>query len=116
MLPRRIPKERNRSERWRSQAHCGFVRSHGCCVPGCDGRPIEAAHIRIGSDAGMGRKPSDYFTVSLCKAHHGQQHIIGEPTFWREVVQRDPHDTAAEFAAKSPKAAEIRAIQRERAL
>ncbi len=115
MLPRRIPKERNRSERWRSQAHCNFVRSHGCCVPGCDDRPIEVAHIRVGSDAGMGRKPSDWYTLSLCREHHAEQHLVGEQTFAR-VRGISLYDLAAEFAAKSPKASEIRAIQRERGL
>jgi hypothetical protein len=28
MLPARIPKKPKRSTRWRSQAHCNFVRSH----------------------------------------------------------------------------------------
>lgn len=58
-LPRRIPKKAKRSERWRSQAHCTFVRNHECCVPGCSARPIEVAHVRRGSDGGTGRKPSD---------------------------------------------------------
>ena len=112
-LPRRIPKERKRSERWRSQAHCTFVRSHHCCVPGCEQMPIEVAHVRSGSDAGMGRKPSDWFTVSLCRDHHSEQHRIGEGPFAR-LHAIDLHALAAEFAAQSPKAAEIRAIQRER--
>lgn len=115
-LPRRIPKQRNRSERWRSQAHCNFVRSHECVVPGCDRRPIEVAHVRSGSDAGLGRKPSDYFTVSMCggpMGHHSEQHRIGEGPFERKHGI-DLHALAAEFAAASPKAAEIRAEQRER--
>ncbi|WP_082456461.1 DUF968 domain-containing protein [Novosphingobium sp. Leaf2] len=113
-LPRRIPKERNRSERRRSQAHCTFVRSHQCCVPGCQDMPIEVAHVRAGSDAGMGRKPSDWFTVSLCRGHHSEQHRIGEGPFGR-VHGIDLHTLAAEFAAASPKAAEIRLQQRGRA-
>lgn len=112
-LPRRIPKERNRSERWRSQAHCNFVRQHECCMPGCAERPIEVAHIRSGSDAGMGRKPSDWFTVSLCRSHHAEQHRIGEGPFERSH-KIDLHALAAEFAAQSPKAAEIRIEQKER--
>lgn len=115
MLPRRIPKERNRSDRWRSPAHCNFVRGHECCVPGCQGRPIEVAHLRKGTDAGMGRKASDWFTISLCKFHHtGDQHNVGEPEFERKHGI-NLHELAAEFAAKSPKAAEIRRVQQERA-
>lgn len=112
-LPRRIPKQRNRSDRWRSQAHCTFVRSHHCSVPGCDNMPIEVAHVRSGSDAGMGRKPSDWFTISLCRDHHAEQHNVGEASF-AERHSIDLHGLAAEFAAESPKAAEIRIEQKER--
>lgn len=112
-LPARIPKKRNRSERWRSPAHCNFVRSHECCVPGCRERPIDVAHIRQGSDAGMGRKPSDWFTVSLCKGHHTEQHNVGESSFSKSHGI-DLHALAEEFASASPKAAEIRIEKRER--
>ena len=112
-LPARIAKQRNRSERWRSPAHCNFVRSHHCVVPGCDCMPIEVAHVRSGSDAGMGRKPSDWFTVSLCRDHHAEQHRIGEGPFER-LHGIDLHALAAEFATASPKAAEIRIEQMER--
>jgi hypothetical protein len=112
-LPARIPKQKNRSERWRCAAHCNFVRSHNCCVPGCDGRPIEVAHIRSGSDAGMGRKPSDWFTVSLCRDHHSEQHRVGEGPFARHHGI-DLHALAAEFAAQSPRVATIRIEQQER--
>lgn len=116
MLPRRIPKEKKQSLRWRSQAHCSFVRSHECCVPGCTARPIEVAHVRRGSDAGMGRKPSDYFTVSLCggpEGHHSEQHRLGEQSFERRYAI-DLLALAREFAEASPKAAEIRRVRQER--
>ena len=29
----------------------------------------------------MGRKPSDWFTISLCREHHAEQHTIGEASF-----------------------------------
>lgn len=105
-LPRRIAKERKRDDRWRSPAHCNFVRSHECCVPGCVGRPIEVAHLRNGTDAAMGRKASDWFTMSLCRFHHGQQHNIGEPSF-AAMYRIDPHALAQAFAEASPKRWEI---------
>jgi hypothetical protein len=117
MLPRRIPKERNRTERWRSPAHCNFVREHECVVPGCTRRPIEVMHVRRGSDAGLGRKPSDYFTVSGCggpEGHHAEQHRIGEESF-EAKYGLDLLALATEFAAESPKAHEIARIRRERA-
>jgi Protein of unknown function (DUF968). len=108
MLPRRIAKAPKRSSRWRSQAHCSFVRGHECVVPGCHDRPIEVAHVRIGSGAGMGQKPDDFLTVSLCRGHHAEQHAIGEASFaLRHRV--DLAQLADAFAAASPRASEIRA-------
>lgn len=112
-LPRRIPKPAKRASRWRSQAHCNFVRSHECCVPGCTARPIEVAHVRKGSGAGIGQKPDDFRTVSLCQFHHHRQHSIGEEAFWRGI---DVEGLIVEFCHASPKAAEIRRIQQERGL
>lgn len=111
-LPRRIPKPAKRASRWRSQAHANFVRSHECCVPGCTARPIEFAHVRNGSGAGMGQKPDDFRGVSLCAEHHRRQHSIGEQYFWRGI---DVEALIAEFCANSPKAGEIARVKRERA-
>lgn len=110
MLPRRVPKPAKRSSRWRSQAHCNFVRSHECST-GCGGRPIEVAHVRLGSGAGAGQKPDDWRTVSLCRGCHADQHRVGEATFWRG---RDVEALIAEFCKASPRAAQIREAQRER--
>lgn len=113
MLPRRIPKSPKRSTRWRSQAHCDFVRSHECVVPGCNQRPIEVAHIRLGSHAGMSQKPHDYSTVSMCRDHHAESHRIGERTF-QDRYKLDLHELADEFSSASPRAAQIKAAKRER--
>lgn len=114
-LPARLRQKRNRTERWRSPAHTKFVGEHACSVTGCTGRPIEVAHLRNGTDAAMGRKASDWFTLSLCQDHHSEQHRIGEVSF-AERHGIDMHALAAEFAAASPKAADIRLEQRKRAL
>lgn len=115
MLPRRISKAPKRASRWRSQAHCNFVRGHECSVPGCHARPIEVAHVRNGSGAGMGQKPDDWCTVSLCSEHHREQHQIGEVSFaFSHGI--DLYEVAREFANASPKRAEIAAQQRERGL
>jgi hypothetical protein len=50
-------------------------------VPGCEDRPIECAHVRLGTDGGTGIKPSDKWCISLCRAHHAEQHQIGEQSF-----------------------------------
>lgn len=90
-----------REKRWRSEAHKKFVRAHACCVPGCDDRPIEAAHVRLGTDGGMGMKPGDQWTISLCSAHHRQQHQMGEREF-EKSHGIDMNALAVEFIAKSP--------------
>lgn len=115
MLPRRLPKADKRPGRWKSPAHCNFVRDHHCCVPGCDNRPIEVAHVRRGSDAGMGRKPSDWHTISLCRDHHHEQHTIGESSFEGEHGI-NMAALADAFAKSSPKKADIVKAKRERGL
>ena len=108
-LPRLIFKSEKRETRWRSPAHLKFVRSHHCCVPGCDRMPIEAAHVRMGTGGGMGFKPADYWTVSLCggvEGHHSEQHRIGEKTFSAKY-NIDLRALAEEFCKASPKRAEI---------
>lgn len=110
MLPKRIPKPVKRSKRWRSPAHCNFVRSHACSV--CSSQiAIEVAHVRLGTGAGMGQKPHDWHTVSLCRDCHATQHTIGEKTFWTQA-KIDPIRLAEEFATASPKAQEIRDAKR----
>ncbi|QGN56544.1 hypothetical protein GKE62_17800 [Novosphingobium sp. Gsoil 351] len=42
---------------------------------------MECAHVRTGTDGGIALKPSDRWTISLCRAHHAEQHQIGEPAF-----------------------------------
>jgi hypothetical protein len=116
ILPARIPKPKKRASRWRSQAHCNFVRSHGCCVHGCDGRPIEVAHVRLGSGAGVGQKPDDWRTISLCQYHHAMQHRVGEQSFWNrvDVPIASAETLIAEFIKASPKRFEIEAVMKER--
>lgn len=73
--------------------------------------PIEAAHVRIGSGAGMGEKPEDWRAVSLCKHHHQCQHTQGERTFWdayRAASGQDVGTLIDGFCKASPKAREIR--------
>ena len=80
---RKLPKKVKRDGRFRSQRHLSHIRGHACVV--CDASaPIEAAHVRIGSGAGMGQKPHDYYAVPLCKPCHQRQHTVGERTFWED--------------------------------
>lgn len=102
MLPARIIRQSGKKDEGkRSPAHRAWVRSHKCCVPGCDEMPIECAHVRRAFNSGTGMKPSDAYCVSLCKSHHAASHR-GERSFemkWgidllklaREFYERSPH-------------------------
>lgn len=66
----------------RNAKHLSFIASLPCVLCGDDSC---AAHIRIGGGGGMGLKPHDSHTVSLCHRHHSEQHSRGERTFWGDV-------------------------------
>lgn len=101
-LPAKIDRKSHRENQGkRSPGHCNFVRGHECSVPGCHARPIEVAHVRIGTGGGMGVKPSDRWVISLCRDHHAEQHRIGEPKFER-IYALDMKATAEAFAKASP--------------
>lgn len=119
MLPRRQAKTAKRASRWKSQAHLTFVRSFHCAMPLCDDAPIEAAHVRIGSGAGMGQKPDDWRAVPLCKQHHQSQHSIGESTFWRKYENQSGQNVESlitELCDASPRRSQIRDAKKERGL
>ena len=64
-----------------------FLRKKPCCICGREGE-TEAAHIRIGFRA-MAKKPDDQFATPLCRAHHREQHSMGEQDFW-DKYKRNP--------------------------
>ena len=100
-LPNRLQKERKLAPERECPGHRAWVRRHHCCVPGCLNIPIECAHVRTGTDGGVGLKPSDRWTVSLCSTHHAEQHRIGERRFERRHGV-DLSALAGAFAARSP--------------
>jgi len=102
---RKLPKKAKQTGRFISPRHRNHVRGHACVV--CDASaPIVFAHVRNGSDAGMGRKPSDYYGVALCQPCHDTQHTKGEDTFWQG---RNVEALMAEFVRTSPVRREIEA-------
>lgn len=126
MLPRRKPVPAKRDSRWRSPAHCTYVRGFACAVCGSITNTV-VAHVRLGSNAGMGRKPDDWRIVPLCDGPHSnidgqlgchdRQHIIGEETFWKQYENEQGHTVEALIDAlckASPKAIEIAEVRRER--
>ena len=81
--------------------HRRWVKSHGCCVLGCVARSVDFAHLRSTANAGTGQMPHDIFGISLCRAHHDEQHRIGVAAFSRKYGI-DLWALAAEFARRSP--------------
>jgi hypothetical protein len=81
--------------------HRRWVRAHSCCVPSCVSTQTEFAHLRSAANSGMARKPHDAFGVSLCPAHHDEQHRIGIIRF-SQKYQIDLWSLAVEFTLRSP--------------
>lgn len=104
-FPQRIQKAKKPDKRFRSPSHLKFVREHSCCVCGATFR-IEAAHVRTGTDGGMGMKSGDYWVISLCATHHSEQHNIGEALFEKKHGI-DMKSLAREFVKRSPKRREL---------
>ena len=101
-FPKRLERERTRQPPDREcAAHRAWVRRHHCCVPGCFDRPIDCAHVRRDTDGGTGLKPSDRWIISLCRAHHIEQHQVGEAAFERQYGI-DLRELAIAFARRSP--------------
>jgi hypothetical protein len=95
MLPKRYKREKMRvrePERRVYPTHRAHVRRHGCCVPGCSDGPIEFAHAKSRGAGGH-----DAQGVSLCRAHHHEQHSIGIETF-QQKYKINLFAIAAEFA------------------
>lgn len=102
MLPQRIKSKSGRENASkRFPGHRAWVRGHACSVPGCGGLPIECAHVRSGTGGGLGVKPADWWTISLCRDHHTEQHRIGEAAFERRHGI-DMKNLALAFAKASP--------------
>jgi hypothetical protein len=81
--------------------HRRWVKAHGCCVPNCDARAVDFAHLRSAANAGIGQMPHDIFGVSLCRKHHDEQHRLSTEAFG-DKYKIDLWALAAEFARRSP--------------
>lgn len=109
MLPKRIRADKAPKVKRRCPSHTKWVGEFSCCVPGCAGRPIEVAHVRTGTNGGMGLKPTDDWTISLCQEHHSEQHRLGEGPFECEH-KIDMKALAREFAKASPHKQKLRQL------
>lgn len=74
----------------RSEAYVNFIRKQECCVTGHRvAGEVCAHHVRMGANAGIGIKPSDFRCVPLCNEAHQKLHQYGERDFW-DKAKVDP--------------------------
>ena len=91
-IPRIVTRRRLKPDLCRRVQHLDFVRQLPCVACG-KAAPSEAAHVRTGTDGGVGAKPADRYTVPLCAACHAKQYRIGELAFW-SALRIDPLNVA----------------------
>lgn len=95
--------------------HLRFIASLPCCLSGHT--EVQAAHIRAGENAGMGRKPSDEMTVPLHYALHSTQHTMNEAAFWNlhgKTIQQVKQLAKALFVVSGDQGKALELIERFR--
>jgi hypothetical protein len=91
-IPRSVAHRKPKPDVRRRVQHLVFVRQLSCVACG-KAAPSEPAHLRTGTDGGVGMKPGDRYAVPLCAACHAKQHRVGELTFW-SALRFDPLNVA----------------------
>jgi len=91
-IPHIVTHRKSKSDLRRRVWHLAFVRQLPCVACG-KAAPSEAAHVRAGTDGGVGVKPGDRYAVPLCASCHAKQHRIGELSFW-SGLRIDPLNVA----------------------
>jgi hypothetical protein len=74
--------------RVRDKDHVKFVAKQPCLI--CGRTPADAHHLRFAQYRALGRKPSDEFTVPLCRGHHHEVHRSGDEAAWWTKAGGDP--------------------------
>jgi len=74
--------------RLRDKTHLRFVALQPCLL--CGRSPSDPHHLRFAQPRAMGRKTSDEFVVPLCRAHHSQNHQVGDEVSWWKQNGIDP--------------------------
>ena len=106
-IPHIVTHRKSKPDLRRRLQHLAFVRQLACVACG-KSAPSEAAHVRTGTDGGVGVKPGDRYAVPLCASCHAKQHRIGELTFWSSL-RIDPLNVALRLWTGS---ADVRAGER----
>lgn len=94
-----------RRPRRKDEKHLAWIRTLPCVICGNDIQ-TEAAHVRMKNmryaktEAGVGAKPGDHWTLPLCGVHHREQHERGENVFWLDH-RKDPFTIALALWAET---------------
>jgi hypothetical protein len=91
-ISRTVVEQKPKPDFRRRVQHLAFIRLLSCVACG-KAAPSEAAHVRTGTDGGVGMKPGDRYAIPLCTACHAKQHRVGELTFW-SALRIDPVNVA----------------------
>jgi hypothetical protein len=91
-ISRTVARRKPKPDFRRRVQHLAFIRLLPCVACG-KAAPSVAAHVRTGTDGGVGMKPGDRYAVPLCTACHAKQHRAGELTFW-SALRIDPVNVA----------------------
>jgi hypothetical protein len=75
-------------KRHRNKEHLRFVARQPCLV--CGRKPADAHHLRYIQPRALGLKPSDEFTVPLCRVHHRAVHRVGDERAWWKAIGIEP--------------------------
>jgi ERF superfamily len=78
--------------RYRNKEHLRFVTQQPCLL--CARKPSDAHHLRFVQPRALGRKPSDEFTVPLCRIHHRAVHRSRDERAWWKSAGIDPFKVA----------------------
>jgi len=70
----------------RDKKYIEFIKDQPCLVC-CSPGPSDPHRVRMGTDGGMGLKPSDKYAVPLCHTHHQVLHHYGERVFWENTKE-----------------------------
>jgi hypothetical protein len=85
--------------RHRDKIHLRFVALQPCLL--CGRTPSDPHHLRFAQSRALGRKTSDEFVVPLCRAHHSQNHQVGDEVSWWKRSGIDPLPVASRLWAIS---------------
>lgn len=98
----------------KSGKHRRFISTLECLVCGIQGM-TQAAHIRVGNQAGMGLKSGDNHCVPLCVRCHRESHETSEKKYWGSNLEKTQKLALALYSVSGDEDKAITLIHRWRA-